>query len=378
MSIYLDHNATTRPDEAVVAAMTDVLTGGFGNAAAQHRGGRAASNRVRASAGDVADLLGVRASRLVWTSGATESLNTAIRAAARTRPHLISAVTEHRAVLDVVEHLQAEGSTVSWVELDGGGVVQPAALTEALASAPAKSTVVLSAANNETGVINDTELLATTAHGHGALIVCDATQAVGKIPVELGSTDFAAASGHKVYGPQGIGVLVVPTGAPAEPLIYGGGHQRGWRSGTLNLPGIVGFGSAARIAKNLLQGESRRQAELRDQLEEQLEQRIGATVVNGGLARRLPNTTNIRMTGVPAEALIARCPDLLFSTGSACTSSVPHPSHVLTGMGLGEQHAEESIRLSIGRATSSQDIQATVELLAGVVLEVRQLMQEAS
>lgn len=378
MSIYLDHNATTRPDAAVVAAMTEVLTEGFGNAAAQHRGGRAALNRVRAAADDVAHLLGVRPNRIVWTSGATESLNTAIRAAARTHPHLVSAVTEHRAVLDVLERLEGQGTSVSWVEIDRDGIVHSAALEDALAAAKGPATVVLSAANNETGVINSIDELAAATHELGGLFVCDATQAVGKIAVELSSVDFAAASGHKLYGPQGIGVLVVPNGAPADPLIHGGGHQRGWRSGTLNLPGIAGFAAAARIAADLLDDEAQRQDQLRDQLEEQLEQRIGATLVNGRGARRLPNTTNIRLTGVPAEALIARCPELLFSTGSACTSSVPHPSHVLTGMGLEKEEAEESIRLSLGRTTTSQDIHDTVETLADATLAVRQLMQEAS
>lgn len=375
MSIYLDYNATTPPHEAVVQAISEVLTTSFGNAAAQHRGGRAAARRVRAATEQAAELLGVNPSRLVWTSGATESLNTAIRAATQTHPHIVSAATEHRAVLDVVEHMEANGSAVSWVELDAEGVAHPAALRESLAHVSARATVVLTAANNETGVINDFEQLAAAAHDQDALIVCDATQAAGKIPTGLEVMDFAAASGHKFYGPQGIGVLVVPPGTAASPLIFGGGHQRGWRSGTLNLPGIVGLGEAARLAFETLEAEAWRQERLRDLLEKELESRVGETFVNGRAARRLPNTTNVRLAGVPAEALIARCPDLLFSTGSACTSSVPHPSHVLTGLGLGNQHAEESIRLSLGRATSEQDIYDTVEVLATAADSVRQLMR---
>ncbi len=378
MTIYLDHNATTQPDDAVVAAMLPVLREGFGNAAAQHRGGRAAANRVRGAAECVAQLLGVSPGRVVWTSGATESLGTAIQAAAQTHPHLISAVTEHRAVLDSLEYHQAHGARVTWVELDGQGVVDPAALASSLGTVQGRATVVLSAANNETGVINDIPALAEITHEHGGIFVCDATQAVGKIPVDLDAVDFAAGSAHKLYGPQGVGVLVVPRGAPAMPLILGGGHQRGWRSGTLNLPGIVGLGAAARVARELMDSEPERQLQLRDQLEQGLEEAVGGTHINGGGAPRLPNTLNIRLSGVPAEALISRCPDLLFSTGSACTSSVPHPSHVLTGIGFDHVHAEESIRLSIGRSTSARDIHSAIAELTEAATAVRQLMQEAS
>ncbi|MEX2373977.1 MAG: cysteine desulfurase family protein [Dehalococcoidia bacterium] len=378
MTIYLDHNATTQPDDAVVAAMLPVLRKEFGNAAAQHRGGRAAANRVRAAAESVAQLLGVSAGRLIWTSGATESLGTAIRAAAQTHPHLISAVTEHRAVLDSLEYHRAQGGPMAWAELNRQGLVDPAALTSVLETVQGRATVVLSAANNETGVLNDIPTLTEITHEHGGVFVCDATQAVGKIPVDLSSVDFAACSAHKLYGPQGVGVLVVPRGVPAMPLIHGGGHQRGWRSGTLNLPGIVGLGAAASVALELLDSEPQRQSRLRDLLEQLLEESVGETHVNGGGAPRLPNTLNIRLPGVPAEALITRCPDLLFSTGSACTSSVPHPSHVLTGMGFDEVHAEESIRLSIGRTTSTRDIRCAVDELTEAATAVRQLMQEAS
>lgn len=374
--IYLDHNATTPVDTAVADAVRHAMTDGFGNAASSHPVGRAAAWRVRETTDRVASLLGVAPQRLVWTSGATESLNTAIRAAALPETVLLAARTEHRAVLDVLEALSDVGWPVRWLDVCDDGVLQPAVVADALSRTQGPAALVFSAANNETGVCNDTAALTELVHDAGGVVVCDATQQVGKLPIALSDVDFAAASAHKLYGPQGIGVLVVPTGHRAEPLLHGGGHQRGWRPGTLNVPGIVGFGVAAELAETSMRDEAARQAELRDELQAALLARLPGVQVNGAVRRRLPNTLNVYIPGVPADALIINCPEIAFSSGSACTSAVPTPSHVLLAMGLGDERAEESVRFSLGRGTSRDDIAVAVEDIVAAALRIRGLVAE--
>ena len=373
MTIYLDNNATTPPAPEVIDAVVAAMSVGFGNAASSHSVGRAAAARINDAADSLGGLLGVAPSRLIWTSGATEALNTALRAAVETHPHIVTARTEHKAVLDTVVALSASGCAVTWVDCDEAGRVTPDRLRSAL---PGEAFVLaVMAANNETGVLSDVPTLADIAHSAGGLVICDATQQVGKLPVDLDGwgVDFAAVSAHKLYGPQGVGALVIPSASTARPLIHGGGHQRGWRSGTLNVPGIVGFGVAASLAQNALTQEAARLADLRDRFHELLERELDTLPLNGQGASRLPNTLNVRIPGVDADALVVNCSDVAFSSGSACTSAVPTPSHVLTAMGLPDIHAEQSVRFTLGRQTSSLDIERAAKSIVESVERIRDL-----
>lgn len=371
MTIYLDHNATCPPAPEVVEAVASAMRDGFGNAASPHVLGRASAMRVGEARDEVAALIGVAPSRVVWTSGATEALNTAMAAATHDAPHLLVAPTEHKAVLDVAEHLAASAVTVTWLDVDPAGRVTTESVNAAAPDVPFVLTVM--AANNETGVLNDVETLTALVKDRGGLVVCDATQQAGKTPLDLDrwGVDYACVSAHKMYGPVGVGALVVPAGVRARPTVRGGGHQRGWRSGTLNVPGIVGFGVAARLAAADMAVEADRLEFLRDRLLGLLEEDLGPLDVNGSDAPRLPNTLNVRIPGVPADALIVNCPDVAFSSGSACTSAVPTPSHVLTAMGLLDEHAEESVRLSLGRGNGPKDIADAARILAGAAVRVR-------
>ena len=375
MGAYLDCNATTPPATDVVDAMHEVLTVSFGNASAAHPIGRAAAERVRLAGQRVGNLLGVSPNRLIWTSGATEALNTAIRAVASPAAVLLTAETEHRAVLDVVEQLEAGGQTVVRLPVDAAGVVTPAALEAALSQVSSGEPVlIVGAANGETGAIANLRALVDVVHQHSGLVVCDATQQVGKLPIDLHMVDFAAASAHKMYGPQGVGVLVVPPSLPAQPLIRGGGQQRGWRSGTLNLPGIVGFGVAAEFVGSDLEEEARRQRRLRSQLLKAITAAVGPVTDNAAAAEHtLPNTLNVRIEGVPADALVAGCPDVALSSGSACTAQTPEPSHVLRAIGFGDEHAEESVRLSLGRMTTDDDVDEAARVIGDAVERIRRL-----
>jgi cysteine desulfurase len=378
--IYLDHNASTQPESVVVEAMLPFLGSRFGNANSSHGRGRSAAGVVAEAAREVSQLLGCAPSRLTWTSGATEGLNTAIKGMATMRrgTAVVASRGEHKAVLDTLGHLDSAGTVERRLAaLTSSGEPDYAHL-EALIDDQV-ALVCLMAVNNETGVMTDLSRVASLAHAVGALFLCDATQQVGKLPVNLheAGVDIAVASAHKLYGPQGVGVLVGPpsyTGVRIPPLIHGGGHQGGMRSGTLNLPGIVGFGVAAKLASEALaDGEPRRLAALRDRLEALLEKHAGPITVHGQSAPRLPNTVNVRIHGVDSEALLANCPEVAMSTGSACTSAVPHPSHVLTAMGLSATEAEESIRLSLGRYTTEEEIDCAAEFIGAAARRIREL-----
>lgn len=377
MDIYLDHNATTAPDPAVVRALLPHLQDRFGNAASAHPRGRAAAKAVEEAREKVATLLSVPAGRVVWTSGATEALNTALKGLADVRGdrhRLLVAATEHKAVLDTAQWLsEHRGVEVDTVPVGRDGSVDLRALEEMLADDVLA--VAVMAANNETGAINPTEAVADRVRTAGAAYVCDATQLAGKLPCDLSTVDYAAVSAHKMYGPQGVGALIVPSRGQAdiEALIHGGGHEKGLRSGTLNLPGIVGFGAAAEIAASNLPEEQAQVAALRDRLEELLTEQVGRVEVHAASGRRLPNTTCVRIEEVDADALIVAVPDVAFSSGSACTSSVPSPSHVLLAMGVPQAAAEQSVRLSLGRYTTADEIAAAVERISSAVVRLREL-----
>ena len=376
MDIYLDNNATTPVDPAVVDSVMRHLVDRFGNAASSHVRGRAAAGVVRSAREQVAALLSVAPGRVVWTSGATEAINTALKGLAAVRgrrTRLVVSAVEHKAVLDVAEHLAAtQQIDVHIAPVTSVGTVDLDALSALIDNST--FAVAVMAANNETGVLNPVDEICARAQEVGAAFVCDATQAVGKLPIDLSEVDFAAVSAHKLYGPQGVGALITPRRmVPDFPaLIHGGNHERGYRSGTLNLPGVAGFGTAAALAADVLGDEPARLASLRDTLERGLEALEGLEV-NGHGAQRLANTTSVRLTGVDADALIVATPQVAFSSGSACTSSVPTPSHVLLAMGLPTEAAEQCIRLSVGRFTTAGEITRAVDLITESAKNLRAL-----
>ena len=379
--IYLDHNATTPLDPRVLEAMIPYLTDVYANASSTHRFGHIASEAVKKATQQVADLMGAQPNEIVFTSGATESVNLAMKGVAQQyQPrgkHIVTVQTEHKAVLDVCAQLEAEEFTVTYLPVEPDGLVKVATLADCLTADTILVAVMV--ANNETGVIQPINELAELTHSVGALFFTDATQAVGKIPVDVDTMgiDLMAFSGHKMYGPKGIGGLFVRSRRPNRVKLvsqmHGGGHQRGKRSGTLNVPGIVGLGEAAALAQREMSFNAEHTAALRDYLETEL-LKIEGTRVNGNRARRLPNTTNIYFEGIDSDALMMGLENIMVSNGSACTSAAIEPSHVLQAMGLSESEAFCCLRFGLGRDNSEKDISRTVDRVQQSVKELVNLV----
>ena len=375
--IYLDYAATTPVDPAVLAEMMPLFGEEFGNVASPHGRGRAAEGRLGRAREQVAALLGVRPSRVVFTSGATEALNTAIKGVAAARPghQLVVGATEHKAALEAAARASKQhGSPLITAPVDSNGVLDLAEL-QRIVTSQSTAAVIVMAANNETGVLNPVPDAARIAREADAVSIVDVTQQAGraKVALEEWGVDFAAASAHKVYGPQGVGALVVPAKRPLnfEALLHGGDHERGWRSGTTNLPGVVGFGAAAELAQNnpdaaVVGGLGRR-------LEDALRRTLRNVVVHSDGAPRLPGFVNVWIPEVDADALLASTPGLAFATGSACTSATPSPSHVLVAMGVPRERADESIRLTVGRYTTPDEVDEAVDMLGESVRRLRAL-----
>ena len=369
--IYLDYNATTPVDDRVLDAMLPYFSRRFGNSASRtHAYGWEADEAVKLARKSVAGLLGCEPGELVFTSGATESINLGIKGAAAAYQskgrHFITCTTEHRAVLDVFEHLERDGAEVTRLPVQPDGRLDPELLRSALRNDTVLVAIML--ANNETGVLQPIRELAELTHERGALFFCDTTQAIGKLQVavnELG-IDLCTVSAHKCYGPKGVGALFVRRKNPRVtlvPQLDGGGHEHGLRSGTLNVPGIVGLGAAAELVVRELWDDNQRISLLRSRLEQELITRCGAKV-NGNTRHRLSNTTNLCFPGLRASELISACPQLAISTGSACSSALPEPSHVLRAMGLSEADAYASIRISLGRMTTEEEVRRAVGMIA--------------
>lgn len=369
--IYLDYNATTPVDDRVLDAMLPYFSRRFGNSASRtHAYGWEADEAVKLARKSVAGLLGCEPGELVFTSGATEAINLGIKGAAAAYQskgrHFITCTTEHRAVLDVFEHLERDGAEVTRLPVQPDGRLDPELLRSALRNDTVLVAIML--ANNETGVLQPIRELAELTHERGALFFCDTTQAIGKLQVavnELG-IDLCTVSAHKCYGPKGVGALFVRRKNPRVtlvPQLDGGGHEHGLRSGTLNVPGIVGLGAAAELVVRELWDDNQRISLLRSRLEQELITRCGAKV-NGNTRHRLPNTTNLCFPGLRASELISACPQLAISTGSACSSALPEPSHVLRAMGLSEADAYASIRISLGRMTTEEEVRRAVGMIA--------------
>jgi len=362
--VYLDYNATTPCDPRVVEAMLPYFTHDFGNAASKsHAYGWVAEEAVTIAREQVAALIGAEASEIIFTSGATESVNIALRGMYEMHQvrgkHLITSGVEHKAVLDTCAFLETIGAEVTVLPVDIGGRVDPAALEAAIR--PDTILISIMYANNETGVIMPVKEIGVIAKKHNIIFFSDATQAVGKIPVNVldDGIDMLCCSAHKLYGPKGVGALYVRRKDPRvrlNPLQYGGGHEKGLRSGTLNVPGIVGLGKACMLATASLADEPKRISGWRDQLLDGL-LGIPGCQLNGDRAFLLPNTCNVSFDGMPSQVMIAKLnKHMAISSGSACTSATLEPSYVLVAMGLGDERALQSLRFSLGSYTTPSEI----------------------
>ncbi|MDQ3925943.1 MAG: cysteine desulfurase [Actinomycetota bacterium] len=377
MPIYLDNNATTRLDERVLEAMLPYLTEEFGNpGSTTHAFGWTAGAAVYLAREELAASIGASPEEILFTSGATESDNTALMGLLRPGDHLVTAATEHEAILQPARYLERTGVRVTILPVDGYGVVSPDALREAIKPETALVSVML--ANNETGTLNPIRELAGISHERGVPFHTDAAQALCKIPVdveELG-VDLMGLSAHKCYGPKGVGVLYIRRrpasgvrGVCLEPILRGGGQECGLRSGTLNVPGIVGFGKAAALGVAALPEEAARISDLRDTLFERLRAGIPDVRLNGHPTERLPGTLNVSFLGVDVGDLLGALPDVAASAGSACASLNSGPSHVLRAMGL-EDGTAAAVRFGVGRFSTSDEVERAAALVVRAAREL--------
>ncbi len=380
--IYMDHHSTTPLDGRVLEAISPYFSDRFGNAASKvHAHGKLARDAVEASRAKVADLIGAAPAELAFTSGATESDNLAIRGAAQARAadgrHIVTVRTEHKAVLDSCAALEREGWRVTYLDVDGDGLVSP----ETIAAAIEDDTVLVSVmlANNEIGVVQDIASIGKLLRERGVTFHCDAAQGLGYLPfsVDALSVDLASLSAHKIYGPKGMGALYVRAslqsrGIPA-PQMHGGGHENGLRSGTLNVPGIVGFGAAAEIMRNEGAAEAARIQGLRDRLHGRIVDSIEEVRVNGTLAARHPGNLNVSFGYVDgAKLLLDLCEVASVSSGSACSSATMGPSYVLEALGVSKDWAAASIRFGLGRSTTEDEVETVATAVQQVVERLRE------
>ena len=382
LPVYMDNHSTTPVDPRVFEAMAPWFTEKFGNAASRsHSFGWEAAEAVKRARKQVAALIGAAPDEIVFTSGATESDNLAIKGVAealRARGnHIITAAAEHRAVLDSCKRLEQQGFEVTYLPVDGHGRLDPDSVRHAHQSQTILVSVML--ANNEVGTIQPIAEIGRIAHERGALFHTDAVQAAGKVPIHVDemNIDLLSLSAHKMYGPKGVGALYVRrknAPVPLTPLMDGGGHEGGLRSGTLNVPGIVGFGAACLIAAKEMPLESERLRRLRNRLAERLRAGLDEIQVNGHPTERLPNNLNVSFGYVDGEALLVGLSDVAVSTGAACTSAKLEPSHVLRAMGVSEELAQGSLRFGLGRFNTEEE----VEYVAGRVIETVGRLRELS
>ncbi len=379
LPVYLDNHSTTKVDPRVVEAMLPYFAGEYGNAASrQHEYGWKAEAAVELARKRVAGVIGAASDEIIFTSGATESINLALKGVAGANSdrgrHIVTAATEHRAVLDACRRLERYGFAVTYLHVDRHGLVR----MEDVASALTPDTILVSVmtANNEIGTIGPIEEIASVCRKAGVLFHTDATQAVGKIGVDahrLG-VDLLSFSAHKIYGPKGIGALYVRNIQPKirlEAQIDGGGHEHGIRSGTLNVPGIVGFGKAAELASREYERDGERAARLRDKLVAGILEELADVTVNGHPARRLPHNANLTFAQTRADTLMMEMKDVAVSSGSACSSASPEPSHVLRAIGLRDTDVLGSLRFGLGRFTTEDEIDFAVGRVVETVKRVR-------
>jgi cysteine desulfurase len=374
--IYLDNNATTPVLPEVFEAMRPYFAEQFGNASSIHSHGQETRAAVENARESVAALLGCRASEIVFTSGGTEADNLAIAGLVALGDHVITSSVEHHAVLHACKHLEEIGCDVTILPVDALGWVDPADVRRALR--PNTKLISIMMANNETGVLEPVEAIGKIAAEAGVYFHTDAVQAAGKVPIDVNRIGCHALSisGHKLHAPQGVGALYVKKGTRLQPLFYGGRHERSRRAGTENVPGIVGFGKAAQLAKEALdRGDDKKMAALRDRLQRGILAQAGEAVVNGDGAVRVPNTTNIRFDHIEGESLVIALDlkGLAVSTGAACSSGAIEPSHVLIAMGMRNDQARSSIRFSLGKQTTEEDINFALALVPETVARLREM-----
>jgi cysteine desulfurase len=379
--IYLDNHATTQMDPRVLEAMIPYFTTYFGNAASRnHEFGWVAEQAVEKARKQIADLIGASAKEIIFTSGATESDNLAIKGVAEMYAekgnHIITAATEHKAVLDTCKKLEKNGYRVTYLPVQGDGLVDLDMLREAITDKTILVTIMY--ANNEIGVIQPVAEIGKICREKGVLFHTDGVQAIGKVPVDVNKDhiDLMSITGHKLYGPKGVGALYVRRKAPRVQLtaqMDGGGHERGMRSGTLNVPGIVGLGEACAISQREMAEESKRLMYLRDKLRSRLEAELDEVYLNGSWEHRLPHSLNLSFAYVEGESLLMGINDVAVSSGSACTSATLEPSYVLKALGLGDDIAHSSIRFGIGRFNTEEEIDYVADKLIHVVKKLREL-----
>lgn len=375
--VYLDYNATAPMRPEALEATYDALRA-VGNASSIHHQGRDAADRVERARRQLADLLTCSPGELIFTSGATEANNLALQATYAHGGAIITSAVEHPAVLETARALAGDRpDAVMILPVDSEGQIDPGAIRGAVQQ-HGVALVSIMLANNETGVITDLAPVVEAAHASGALVHTDATQYVGRLPLDLGDldVDLLSLSAHKFGGPQGVGALFIrrSVSLPQRPLVFGGGHERGWRAGTLNVPGIVGLGAAAEAARRRLGDEVPLITKLRDLLEGELLHQISGSHVNGSRVPRLPGVTSITFPGAPADALLASMPEIAASDGSACSAGAPSPSHVLLAMGLSREAADSTLRFSLGYATTEQEIRRAIDATVRAVTHVRAVM----
>ena len=374
---YLDYNATTPVDKRVVQSMIPIFEQKFGNPSSHnHNTGRMANYLVDEARKSVANIIGMNPSDVIFTSGATEANNLVFYGLSinKIQPlHILVSATEHKSVLEPCRILSEQGATVRKIPVMADGTLDIGSLDVLFADEC--DVVSVMAANSETGVIHPIKEIVQKAHAHNVLVHCDATQAVGKIPFDARQLDIdiITFSSHKIYGPKGIGAFVATRDArkQMQALLYGGGQENNMRSGTLNVPGIVGFGKACEIAQTEGLQNSAMQEKLRDDFEEKITKSLSGVTIHGKKADRIPNTSSLRIANVLADALIVNAPEIEISTGSACSSAALEPSHVLVAMGLDNDKANESVRVSIGRQTTQQDIDVAVDAIVKSAQYVR-------
>ena len=381
LPIYMDNHATTPVDPRVVEAMLPYFNERFGNAASRnHSFGWAGEEAVENARAQVAALIGATPKEIIFTSGATESDNLMIKGVAEMYRekgnHIITQAIEHKAVLDTCKRLEKYGYEVTYLPVHKDGRVDPEDVRKAIT--PKTILITIMYANNEIGVINPITEIGKIAKEHGIIFAVDGVQAVGKIPVDVqkDNIDLLAISGHKFYGPKGVGALYVRRRNPRVQLsaiIDGGGHERGMRSGTLNVPGIVGLGKAAELARLEMPEESVRLRALRDRLKKNLESRLDEVFINGSLEHRLPNNLNMSFAYVEGESLLMGINDIAVSSGSACTSATLEPSYVLKALGVGEDLAHTSIRFGLGRFNTEEEVDYVTDKMVQVVTKLREL-----
>ena len=380
-SIYLDHNSTTPVDLRVLDAMLPYFNEKYGNAASRnHNYGMTAMDAVKKARQQIASLINASKHEIVFTSGATESINLAIKGFVEnnssTGNHIIVPKTEHKAVLDSCATLNSKGIVVTYLDVQENGIIDIDELTSQIND----KTILIAVmhANNEIGVLQPIKEIGDICNKHNLAFFVDAAQSFGKIDINVNdfNIDFLAASGHKIYGPKGIGILYIKKDKAQlkiKPLIDGGGHEGGLRSGTLNVPGIVGFGEAANIASKQMIFDQKRELELRNRFIEKLNAQIDSFYINGDLTHRLAGNINVSFEGVNGDALLLNMDDIAVSNGAACSSTVKEPSYVLQAIGRTAELSEASLRIGIGRNTTKNNIDYTVNKISSVVKNLREI-----